>query len=50
MTGKTVDDALKNALLELKVDIDRVEFEVLDSGNKGLFSLIGNRPDRKSVV
>ncbi|WP_195604176.1 RNA-binding cell elongation regulator Jag/EloR [Clostridium tyrobutyricum] len=49
MTGKTVDDALKNALLELKVDIDRVEFEVLDSGNKGLFSLIGNRPAKIRV-
>ena len=39
MVGKTVDDALKNALLELKLTEDKVEFEVLDEGNKGFFNI-----------
>jgi spoIIIJ-associated protein len=49
MTGKTVDDALKNALEELKVTEDRVEFEVLDEGNKGFLNILGTRPARIKV-
>jgi Predicted RNA-binding protein len=43
MTGRTVEEALKNALAELKVTEDRVEVEVLDAGAKGFFNLIGAR-------
>lgn len=49
ITGKTVEDALNNALLDLKVARDKVEVEVLDSGNKGLFNLIGSRPAKIRV-
>jgi spoIIIJ-associated protein len=48
-TGKTVDNALDNALLELKVDKDKVEVEVLDSGSKGFLNLIGSRPAKIRV-
>ena len=43
MTGKTVDEALKNALRELNLTEDKVEFEVLEEGSKGLFNLIGSK-------
>lgn len=49
MSGKTVEDAVKNALDELKVSKDKVDVEVLDEGNKGLFSIIGARPARVKV-
>lgn len=49
MTGKTVEDALKNALLELKAEKDKVEVEILDSGSKGFFNLIGTRPAKIRV-
>lgn len=49
MTGKTVEEALKNALSELNVEEDRVEVEVLDAGNKGFFNLIGSRPAKIKV-
>jgi spoIIIJ-associated protein len=49
MTGRTVDDAVKNALDELKVSKEKVDVEVLDEGNKGLFKLIGARPARVKV-
>jgi spoIIIJ-associated protein len=49
VTGKTVEDALNNALSDLRVTKDRVEIEVLDSGNKGFLNLIGSRPARIRV-
>lgn len=49
MTGKTVEEALKNALAELKVEEDKVEVEVLDAGAKGFFNLIGSRPAKIKV-
>ena len=50
MTGKTVDDALKNALKELNLTEDKVEFEVLEEGSKGLFNLIGSKPAKIKVT
>lgn len=49
MTGRTVEEALKNALNELKVTEDKIELEVLDAGNKGFFNLIGARPAKIRV-
>jgi len=34
-TGKTVDDALTNALVELGVTSDQIEYEVLEKGSSG---------------
>ncbi|KAA8663481.1 RNA-binding cell elongation regulator Jag/EloR [Clostridium sp. HV4-5-A1G] len=48
-TGKTVEEALKNALQELKVEKDKVEVEVLDEGNKGFLNFIGVRPAKIKV-
>lgn len=49
MTGKNVEEAIKNALNELKVTEDKVEVEVLEEGSKGLFKLIGAKPARIRV-
>ncbi|MBE6052693.1 MAG: protein jag [Clostridium sartagoforme] len=44
MTGKTVSEALNNALKSLNVTKDKVEYEVLDEGSKGFLNLIGTKP------
>lgn len=44
MTGKTVNEALENALKNLNLTEDRVEYEVLDEGSKGFLNLIGAKP------
>lgn len=44
MTGKTVDQALKNALTELNLTKDKVEYEVIDEGNKGFLKILGAKP------
>jgi len=46
MTGKTVTEALANALKSLNLTEDRVEYEVLDEGSKGFLNLIGAKPAR----
>jgi spoIIIJ-associated protein len=48
MTGKTVEDALQNALKELKLTEDKVEYEVLDEGHKGFLN-IGSKPAKIRV-
>ena len=50
MTGKTVEDAIKNALLELKVTEDKINVEVLEEGSKGIFKLLGAKPARIKVT
>ena len=35
MTGKTVEEALNNALNELKLTKDKVDVEIIDEGSKG---------------
>jgi len=42
-SGKTVDEAIKNALRELNLTRDKVDIEVLDEGSKGLFGLLGTK-------
>lgn len=49
-TGKNVDVAVKNALSQLNVTKDRIEYEILDQGSKGFFNLIGNKPAKISVI
>lgn len=41
--GKTVDEAIKLALDELKIDKSLANIVVIDEGNKGLFGLFGNK-------
>ena len=42
-TGKTVEEAINNSLSELNLTRDKVDVEVLDEGNRGLFGLLGSR-------
>lgn len=44
MTGKTVDEALKNALNQLNLTEDEVEVEVIQEGSRGFLNIIGNKP------
>lgn len=44
MSGKTVDEAIEKALLELKTTRDEVEVEILEKGSKGLLFGIGSKP------
>jgi spoIIIJ-associated protein len=49
MTGRTVQEAVKNALSELNLTEDKIEVEVLEEGSKGLFKLIGAKPAKIRV-
>ena len=42
-TGKTVDDAINKAILELRISSDLLEYEVEDKGSAGILG-IGARP------
>ena len=48
--GKTVEEALKNALTQLNLTEDKVEVEVIEEGSKGLFNLIGSKPAKVRVT
>ncbi|MGL5244902.1 MAG: RNA-binding cell elongation regulator Jag/EloR [Sarcina sp.] len=48
--GKTVEEALNNALRQLNTTEDKVEYTVLDEGSKGFFNLIGTKPAKISVI
>lgn len=47
--GKTVEEALNKALLELKTDKNMVNVDVLEQGSKGLFNVIGVKPAKVRV-
>ena len=42
-SAKTVEEAVKTALEELKADRDNVNIEVLEQPTKGIFGIIGNK-------
>ena len=50
VTGKNVEDAINNALMELKVTRDRVEVETLEEGSKGFLNIIGVKPAKVRVT
>lgn len=50
MTGKSVDEAIKNALKELNITKDRAIIDIIDEGSKGFLSLIGNKPAKVKVT
>ena len=43
-TGKTIEEAKRNALAQLGLGEDEVSMEVLDRGKTGLFGLFGASP------
>ncbi|MFT5874515.1 MAG: spoIIIJ-associated protein [Clostridium sp.] len=50
MMGKNVEDAIKNALAELKITIDKVKVETIDEGSKGFLNIIGVKPAKIRVT
>ena len=48
--GKTVEDAINNALTELKVTRDKIEVETIDEGSKGFLNIIGVKPAKIKVT
>lgn len=44
VSGKTIEDAIKNGLERMNVTEDRVSVRVLEKPSRGLFGLIGVRP------
>ncbi len=49
-TGKTVDEAIEEALLELGVGIDEVDYEVLEAPSRAFLGFIGGKPARVKVT
>jgi spoIIIJ-associated protein len=47
--GKTVAEAVRKALKELKVPRDKVKIEVLSEEEKGLFGMAGAKPAKVRV-
>jgi len=47
--GKTVEEAIKNALKELKLPRNKVKIKVLSEEEKGLFGMPGARPAKVRV-
>jgi predicted RNA-binding protein Jag len=39
VTGETLEEALKNAQIELGLPLKKIEYDILQKGNKGLFRL-----------
>ncbi|MDF9407753.1 MAG: R3H domain protein [Pelotomaculum sp. PtaB.Bin013] len=49
-TGKTVEEAVGQALQDLGVSIDDVEVEVIEEPSKGILGLFGAKPAKVKVV
>lgn len=41
--GKTVEDAITNALIQLETTSDKIEYEIIEKGSNGFFGLIGKQ-------
>jgi spoIIIJ-associated protein len=48
--GKTVEEAIKKALRELKLPRHKVKIEVLSEEQKGLFGMPGAKPAKVKVT
>jgi len=48
-SGKTVDEAVENALAELNIALNEAEIEIIEEPSKGLFGFIGSKPARVRV-
>ena len=49
MTGKTVEEAIESALLELGIEREQAQIEILETPKKGTLGLFGNRDARVRV-
>ena len=43
-TGKTVDEALTNALVKLETTSENIEYEVVEKGSSGILGFINSKP------
>lgn len=43
-SGKTVEDSLEKALKELNTTKDKITYEILEEGSRGLLGFIGSKP------
>jgi len=50
ITGKNVEDAINNALTQLKVTRDKIKVETIDEGSKGFLNIIGVKPAKIRVT
>lgn len=49
-TGKTVDEAIEAAIVELGVSREQIEYDVLEEPSKGLFGFLGGKLARVRVA
>ncbi|WP_418791243.1 RNA-binding cell elongation regulator Jag/EloR [Phosphitispora sp. TUW77] len=49
-SAKTVEEAIKEALKELRLENDEVEIEVLEEGSKGFFGIVGTKNAKVRVT
>ena len=49
VTGKTIEEAIKKALKELKLPRSKVKIDVLSEEEKGLFGMPGAKPAKVRV-
>lgn len=49
VTGKTVEDALTNASIELGITSDKLEYEVIEKEKAGILGIIGAKPAKIKV-
>ena len=49
-SARTVEEAVQSALEELKTDKEKVDIEVLEQPNKGIFGILGSRHARVRVT
>ncbi|MEA4826715.1 MAG: RNA-binding cell elongation regulator Jag/EloR [Clostridium sp.] len=50
MTGKTVGEAIQNALKELNLTEDKVDIKIIDEGSKGLFKIFKGKDAKIEVT
>jgi len=50
MTGKTVEEAIQNALKQLNLSEDKVEIKVIEEGTKGLFKIFKGKDAKIEVI
>ena len=49
VTGKTVDEAVTNALIQLETTSDKIEYEVLEKGSSGILGFFNAKPAKIRV-
>lgn len=49
-TGKTIEEALDNALKALSCSIDEIDYEILENDSKGFFGLFGTKEAKIKVT